>query len=96
MNLFDRLAKHRPTPPKEKTKQQPMEQAQALLNWLQRRPGDTITARDIRIWGPKILHDKERAIRSAQILAAQGHLIPLAAHKWQIVRELLISTKTTG
>jgi hypothetical protein len=66
--------------------------AQLLLDWLNRRPGDFITARDIRIYGPGSLRNRESALRSAQILAAHGFLIPLTAHKWQVVRKNLAPT----
>src|SRR5262245_44904365 len=46
--------------------------AQLLRDCLHRWSKPTISARDIRIWGPKILHNREGAIRSAQILAAHG------------------------
>jgi hypothetical protein len=88
VNLFDRLAKGRPPSVEEKTKQQPQEQAQALLNWLQRWPKPIVSARDMRIY-VKSIRDQESAIRSAQILTAQGWLIPLAAHKWQVIHKTL-------
>jgi hypothetical protein len=77
------------TPKSAPTKTNP---AQKLLDWLNRRPGDFITARDIRIYGPGALRNRESALRSAQILAAHGFLIPLAAHKWQVVRKNLAPT----
>jgi len=78
--------------PKPEIKQPHKEPAQMLLDWLNRRPGDFITARDIRIYGPGALRNRESALRSAQILAAHGFLIPLATHKWQVVRKNLAPT----
>jgi len=87
MNLFDRLAKGRPAPAEEKVKVDP---AQKLLDFLQRWPKTTISSRDIRIYGPKSIRDRESAIRSAQILAAHGWLVPHQTrpdrHQWEIVR----------
>jgi len=53
--IFDRLARGRPAPAEEKTKQQPKQLAEALLGWLERWPKPTVSSRDIRIWGPKLL-----------------------------------------
>jgi len=66
--------------------------AQLLLDFLQRWSKPTISSRDIRIWGPMALHNREGAIRSAQILAAHGWLIPIAERKWQVVRKPLTPT----
>lgn len=85
-NLFDRLDKGRP-PAEEKTKQP--DHAQLLLDFLQRWSKPTISSRDIRIYGPTAIRDRESAIRSAQILAAQGWLVPLEARVWQVVRKNL-------
>jgi len=88
--IFDRLTKNRPVPPnEEKIEQQPQEQARILANWLLRWPKPVLTLNDLRNFSPRAIRNKETAIRSAQILAAHGHLKPLAAHKWQIVRETL-------
>ena len=85
-NLFDRLDRRRP--PTEQRTEQP-DHAQLLLNFIQRWPKPTISSRDIRIYGPTVIRDRESAIRSAQILAAQGWLIPLEARVWQVVRKKL-------
>ena len=91
MNLFERLSAGRPAEPVTKPKPQPKELAEALLGWLERWPKPTVSSRDIRIWGPKALHDRERAIRSAEILVAHGrlHPHPLKPRVWEIVREPL-------
>src|SRR5262249_29032840 len=72
-------------PPAEKPKRQPKE----LAGWLERWPKPTVSSRDIRIWGPKVLHDRERAIRSAEILVAHArlHPHPLKPRVWEIVRD---------
>lgn len=88
-NLFERLARGRPT---EATNGQPRkEPAQLLLEFLQRWPKTTISSRDIRIWGPKSIRTREKAIRSAQILAAHGVLVPLKTRVWKIIREPLVA-----
>jgi len=86
VSLFDRLDKGRPTPKPTPTKKEP---AQMLLDFLQRWTKPTISSRDIRIYGPTAIRDRESAIRSAQILAAQGWLVPLEARVWQVVRKNL-------
>ena len=92
-NLFDRLDRRRPAA-EEKAKQQPKEQAEVLLNWLLRWPKSVLTLTDLRNFAPRPIRKKEIALRSAQILAAHGHLTPLAAHKWQIVRQPLTPTRS--
>src|SRR5262245_59609499 len=90
--IFDRLAAGRPAPPIEKPKRQPKELAEALLGWLERWPKNIVSSRDIRIWGPLALHNREAAIRSAEILVAHGrlHPHPLKPRVWKIVRDPLI------
>jgi len=91
--IFDRLSRHRiAAQPEEKTKQHPQQQAEILLHWLLGWPKSVLTLSDLRNFSPRAIRNKETAIRSAQILAAHGHLTPLAAHKWQIVRKPLIPT----
>jgi hypothetical protein len=92
MTIFARLSKGRPVQVDKKTEQQPQEQATTLLNWLLRWPKPVLTLSDLRNFSPRAIRDKETAIRSAKILAAHGHLTPLAAHKWQIVRQPLVPT----
>ena len=93
MNLFSRLAKGRPSPVERKTEQQPQEQARILLNWLLQWPKSELTLSDVRNYAPRPIRKKEIAFRSAQILAAHGHLTPLAATKWQIIRQPLTPTR---
>src|SRR5262249_19125702 len=91
--IFDRLAAGRPAPPIEKPKGQPKELAEALLGWLERWPKNIVSPRDIRIWGPLALHNREAAIRSAEILVAHGRLQPTkgprGGSRWEIIRESL-------
>jgi len=93
-NLFDRLDRGRPPAPAEEKTRPKNELAQLLLNWLQRWPKPTVSSRDIRIWGPKTIRDRESAIRSAQILAAHGYLTPLKNRVWQVVREPLTPNRS--
>jgi len=84
VTIFERLDRGRPAPVKKKTK---ADHPQLLLDFLQRWNKPNISSRDIRIYGPTAIRDRESAIRSAQILAAHGHLVPLTARKWQVVRK---------
>jgi hypothetical protein len=88
MTIFERLGRGQPTPVEEKKPD--VDAAQLLLNWISRRPGTTITQREIRNHGPRPIRNKEIAISAAKVLAAHGHLAPLAANKWQIIRQPLI------
>jgi hypothetical protein len=90
-SLFDRLAKGRP-PPEAASKQSHKEDAQRLLDWLQRQTKSTISMRDIRIYGPGSIRDPKSAIAAAEVLVRNGWLIPLKPHrydmhKWQVVRK---------
>jgi len=92
MNLFERLAHNRPA---EAAVIQPhKDPAQLLLDFLQRWNKPTISSRDIRIWGPKSIRNRESAIRSAQILAANGYLTPLKNRVWIVVRKPLIPSRS--
>jgi hypothetical protein len=88
-SLFERL---RPPPTKKAQKPSP---PQRLLDWLQHWPESTIRARDIRIYGPNSIRDRESAIDSAEILVKNGWLVPIKTrrrdmHEWQIVRKPII------
>jgi len=96
--LFERLAKNRPAPTEERTKQ--ADHAQKLLDWLQRWTKPTITTRDIHIYGPQSIRDRESTISSAKVLVDYGWLIPLKAHrrdmhKWHIVRRPIVHPTVT-
>ena len=93
MNLFERLVHGRPA--EAAVKQPHKDPAQLLLDWLQRWTKPTISIRDIHIYGPQSIRDRERAIRSAEVLVDYGWLIPLKAHRydmraWQIVRKPIV------
>jgi hypothetical protein len=90
VDLFERLAAERP--PEEKTKQPPEDYAQTLLDWILRWGKASVSTKDIRVFGPRCLRDRERALKSAQILEQYGWLIA-ADHqrgrdvrRWQVIR----------
>jgi len=87
-NLFDKLDQKQLV--EEKTEQQPQEQAAILLGWVAKWPKPILTLTDLRNFAPRPIRKKEIAINAAKILAAHGHLTPLAPHKWQIIRQPLI------
>jgi len=89
--VFDRLRRPATSLAEEKTKRQPKELAEALLGWLERWPKPVVSSRDIRVWGPKALHNRESAIHAAEILVAHGrlHPHPLKKRVWEIIRDPL-------
>src|SRR5262245_14364373 len=95
-SLFERLSKGRPPPVEEASKQarKPLP-AQKLLDWLQHWTKPTVRGRDICIYGPNSLRDRERAIDSAEILVKNGWLVPIKTRRydmreWQIVRKPIL------
>jgi hypothetical protein len=93
-SLFEILDRGRP-PPIEKTPAKPHAAAQRLLDWLQHWSKPTIRARDICIYGPNSIRDRERALASAEILVKHSWLIPIETrrrdmYEWQIVRKPII------
>ena len=89
MNLFQRLSGGRPAPTEKAQKPEP---AQLLLTFLQRWPKPTISRRDIYIYGPKSLRDRDSAIKAAEFLVKTGWLVPYKTHRhdwrvWKIVRK---------
>src|SRR5262245_17430737 len=91
-SLFERLDKGRPPPTK---KAQELSPAQKLLDWLQHWAKPTVSARDICIYGPNAIRDRESAITSAEILVKHGWLVPIKTRRydmreWQIVRKPII------
>jgi hypothetical protein len=65
--------------------------AQKLLDWLQNWTKPTVSARDICIYGPNSVRNREIAIDSAEILVKHGWLVPIKTHQrnmheWQVVR----------
>ena len=71
--LFERLDKGRPALPTEKATKQP---AQKLLDWLQYWTKPTVSARDICIYGPNSIRNRDKAIEAAEIPVKTGWLIP--------------------
>ena len=71
--------------------------AQRMLDWLQRWPKDTITVRQLRIYGPRVIRDQKSAILdAAEILVANGWLVPTkpswpGTQAWQIVRRNIVN-----
>jgi len=101
-SLFERLDEGRPPPTKKAQKPSP---AQKLLDWLQHWTQPTVSARDICIYGPNAIRDRESAIASAEILVKNGWLVPIKTRRhdmreWQIVRKPIIhptvATAATG
>jgi hypothetical protein len=91
-SLFERLDKGRPPPAMKVQKPPP---AQKLLDWLQHWSKPTVSARDICIYGPNSIRDRESAIASAEILVKNGWLVPIKTrrydmHEWQIVRKPIV------
>jgi hypothetical protein len=96
-SLFERLAKGRPAPDEAASKppRSELEPAQKLLDWLQRWARPTISVREIHVYGPNSLRDRESAINSAEFLVKNGWLNPLKAHRhdrrvWEIVRKPIV------
>jgi len=92
--LFERLARGRPAPA-EAVEKQPHSDAQKMLDFLGRWPEDTVTVRDIRVYGPNSLRNRKDAISSAEILVANGWLKPIKpsrpdTYAWQIVRKNIL------
>ena len=104
-NLFERLARGRPSPPVEKA-QKPLpdpklQLAQQLLDWLiQRWAKDIVWMKDIRQFGPSALRNPKTAIDAAAILVRDGWLISeptrrYDAHKWRFVRRPIAHPRVT-
>jgi hypothetical protein len=92
VGLFERLDRGRQAPTKKAQKTSP---AQKLLDWLQHWTKPTVSARDICIYGPNAIRDRESAIDSAEILVKNGWLVPIKTrrhdmHEWQILRKPII------
>jgi hypothetical protein len=70
--------------------------AQQLLDWIQNDPTRvSITALEIRQFGPRALRNKEIAIEAAEVLAKAGWLVSTEtsrrdSYKWQIVRKPIL------
>jgi len=69
--------------------------AQKLLDWLQHWNKPTITTRDVHIYGPQSIRDRESTLSAAQTLVDCGWLTPLQVHrrdmhKWLVVRKPMV------
>jgi hypothetical protein len=94
MNLFQRLARARPAPTEERKRPlTEIEQAQRLLDFLQKWGKSTISEREIRVYGPGCLRNRESAIKAAETLVRFGWLIATPTrpnargrrgHQWEI------------
>ena len=92
-NLFERLDRGRPAPI-EKT--QEVSPAQKLLDWLQSWNKNTISMREIHIYGPNAVRGRERDW--AETLMKYGWLVPAKKHrrdmhKWHVVRKNIVAPK---
>jgi len=69
-----------------------VDHAQKLLDWLQRWDKPTVTARDIRIFGPHSGRTREITYSSIELLVRHGWLVPFKLRgtrrrRWRIVRK---------
>jgi hypothetical protein len=81
-----------PPPIEEWPPPRKVDHAQRLLDWLQRWDKPTVTARDIRIFGPHSGRTRELTHSSVEILVKHGWLVPLKVnqrnrYRWRIVRK---------
>src|SRR5215475_2115290 len=89
-NLFDRL---RWPPPNEPAAiAQPHSDAQRLLDWLQEWKKPVVSTRDVRIFGPRSLRDRETAASAVEVLIRHGWLAPAENrqrnwHQWRVVQK---------
>jgi len=90
--LFERLRRGQPAPEEKPKHNDDHTKAELLLGWVNRWPKPVLTLSDLRNFSPRSIRNKETALSTAKILAAHGHLTPLAAHKWQINRQPIIPT----
>jgi len=106
-NLFERLSGSQSAPAalekkdhkdhKRQTEEELLFTGQRLLDFVtQKWAKDTISLRDIYIFGPYALQkEKQAALEAAEFLAARGWLEPLKSHRhdrreWQILRKPII------
>jgi hypothetical protein len=95
--VFDPFARHRvpegqPKPEANTVNSdQKLQAAQKLLNWLLRWPKETVSAREIRQFGPSATRDPQDAMNSAEILTRHGWLSPMQSKRrdrreWRVIR----------
>jgi hypothetical protein len=92
LTIFERLERGRPTPTPTGPAPAKEKPAQLLLTFLQKWPKPTISRRDIYIYGPQPLRNREGAINAAEFLVKTGWLVPHKTHRhdwrvWEIVRK---------
>jgi hypothetical protein len=92
--IFNRLSKSRPA---EAKIEPPYENhPQLLLDWLlQRWNKSTISVREIGVYAPRAIRERETMINSAEALVRHGWLSELKAHRhdrrvWRIDRKPVI------
>jgi len=93
-DLFDRLDAKRP-PAEEKTAQP--DPAQKLLDWLLQCGKSTVYTRDILIYGPHSLRNRESMLKSTEVLVRHGWLVPAKTNprnkrerQWHIVHKSVV------
>jgi hypothetical protein len=64
---------------------------QRLLDWLQRWPKETVTARDMQQFGPKEMRNQRGMIDAAEVLVRHHWLAPVQSYRrdrreWRIIR----------
>jgi hypothetical protein len=96
--IFEKLAKHRPSPVKEKTNQP--DHAQRMLDFLLRWPRPSISVPEMMTYGPKPRKNAEETLKLASILERQGWLTPKKMPRkdmrhWDITRRPVVHPKLT-
>jgi hypothetical protein len=81
--------------PKQKQLAEETSPAQKLLNFLQRWPKDTISVREITLFGPSVIRAQRSEINTAEILVRHGWLTPIQSRQrnmrhWQVVRRPIV------
>src|SRR5262245_18345176 len=99
MNLFDRLARTRPTPAEEKTNHE-VDHAHRMLDFILRWPRESISTADLVIYGPRPRKNVEEVLKMAAILESQGWITPKSTQRkdmrhWNIVRRPIVHPKLT-
>jgi hypothetical protein len=72
-SVFSQFLQNPPKPEQHAKEPSP---AQRLLDFLQRWPKDTISAREITLFGPRIIRAQRSEINTAEALVKHGWLTP--------------------
>jgi hypothetical protein len=103
VSLFQRLEKGRPPAAEEKVKPRndDLEQAQRLLNFLQKWGQKTITERQIRIYGPGVLRNRKSVNQATEILIKNGWLrcpqtTPRGGREWEIIHKAVVAPRVAA